>query len=62
VADDRTAPPGAEPPREATPAGGNPSPVAGGEATYVDVDLRDPRAARHYLQAALSGYRAKGAP
>jgi hypothetical protein len=62
VADDRTALPLEEPPVEAVPADGSPTIVTTGEATHLHVDLRDPRAARHYLQAALAGYREKAAP
>jgi hypothetical protein len=62
VADDRTAAPVAEPPVEVVPADGSPTIVTAGEPTHLAVDLRDPRAARHYLQAALSGYREKAAP
>lgn len=54
IADDRTAKPGAEPPAEAA--------ATEQEPTFPHVDLRDPRAARHYLRAALSGYRAKAPP
>ena len=62
VADYRTPAPGAQPPLEAAPTDGNPAPGAVGEATYAAIDLRDPRAARHYLRAALAGYREKAAP
>jgi hypothetical protein len=62
VADDRTASPDAEPPIQASPADGGPVPVSPEEPTYPPVDLRDPRAARHYLQAALSAYRGAAAP
>ncbi len=62
VADDRTARPPAGPPAEPVSRSGDSVSDSAGEPSFPDVDLRDPRAARHYLQAALSGYRAKGAP
>jgi hypothetical protein len=62
VADDRTARPPAGPPAEPAPTSGDSLSDSAREPSFPDVDLRDPRAARHYLQAALSGYRAKGAP
>jgi len=62
VADDRTARPPASPPAEPVPTSGDSLSDSAGEPSFPDVDLRDPRAARHYLQSALSGYRAKGAP
>lgn len=51
VADDTTAAPTGETSDEAAPEGGSTPPV----------DLRDPRAAHHYLKTALSKYRAAAA-
>jgi hypothetical protein len=62
IADDRTARPAAEPPADAAAIGGDSVLASEPEPTFPDVDLRDPRAARHYLRAALSGYRAKPPP
>lgn len=62
VANDRTARPAAEPPAESAATGGDSVLASEPVPTFPEVDLRDPRAARHYLRAALSGYHAKPPP
>jgi hypothetical protein len=62
IADDRTEAPGVGPPEPQAAADGTASSSGAEESPPVPVDLRDPRAARHYLRAALAEYRAQVAP
>ena len=61
VADEeRAGQPVGELPGESAPAGELPALTS--ERPYLSIDLRDPLVARHYIKAALSGYRAGAAP
>lgn len=62
VADERAGFPTEERPREPAAAGDPPGPGPMEDRASLTVDLRDPRVARHYIKAALAGYRAKGSP
>lgn len=62
VADERAGFPAEERARETASAGDAPGSGPMEERTTLAVDLRDPRVVRHYVKAALSGYRPKGAP
>ena len=57
VADEGAGQPTEERPAKAASMRGPLEPSEPGENTYLTVDLRDPRVARHFIRAALSGYR-----
>jgi hypothetical protein len=58
LADERAGSPEPEPPATAGTDAEGRSAGSAGESTYIEVDLRDQRAARHYVAAALAGYQA----
>ena len=62
VDDNKTGQAAKERPGEAAPAKGELDPARPEGQEYLEDDLRDPRVARHYIRAALSGYRGKAVP